>query len=134
MTEQDLKVAQKQELLHKEETTSTDKYFVPPVDIYETDNEVTVVAEMPGVGSEGMDVSLDADVLTIKGRIETIGEDESHKVLLHEYDTGHYLRRFTVAETIDQEKITAALNDGLLKITLPKSTPAKPRKIEVRTE
>ncbi|MDH4318491.1 MAG: Hsp20/alpha crystallin family protein [Desulfobulbaceae bacterium] len=134
MTDKDLKVAQKQELLHKEETTNTDKYFVPPVDIYETDKEVTVVAEMPGVGSEGVDVSLDADVLTIKGCVEPSGENEGHKVLLHEYDTGHYLRRFTVAETIDQDKISAALNDGLLKITLPKSTPAKPRKIEVRTE
>ena len=134
MTNQDLKVANKQELLHKEETTSTDKYFVPTVDIFETENEVTVVAEMPGVDNDGVDISLDADILTIKGRMDIADEDKNWKILLHEYETGHYLRRFTVAETIDQENIAATLNDGLLKIVLPKSMPAQPRKIEVRSE
>lgn len=133
MSEQELKVQHKQEVQHRGETTKPEKYFVPAVDIYETGHDVTVVAEMPGVAATGVDVTLEDDVLTIKGRKE--GEEHPNgRILLQEYETGSYQRRFTVAETIDQEKIRASMNNGMLKVVLPKTAPAKPRKIEVRID
>ena len=131
MSEHELKVQQKQEVQHRGETTKPEKYFIPAVDIFETKHDVTVIAEMPGVTVDGIDVMLEDDVLTITGRKEA-EEFADAKILLQEYESGNYQRRFTVAETIDQEKIKASMNDGLLKVVLPKSEPAKPRKIEVQ--
>lgn len=131
MSEQELKVQQKQEVPRQGEATKPGKYFIPAVDIYETDQEVTVIAEMPGVTARGIEVTLEDDVLTIKGRKEA-EEHPNARVLLQEYESGNYQRRFTVSETIDQDKIRASLNNGLLKVVLPKTEPAKPRKIEVQ--
>lgn len=131
MSEQELRVQQKQEVQHSGETTKPEKYFVPAVDIFETDKQVTVTAEMPGVSGEGVDISLEDDVLTIRGSKQP-EEQTDARILLQEYETGHYLRRFTVSEAIDQEKIEASMNDGLLTVVLPKTTPAQPRKIEVK--
>lgn len=133
MNEHELKVQQKQEVQHKGETTKREKYFIPAVDIFESEGEVTVVAEMPGVTAEGIDVTLEDDVLTIRGRKDE-AELPGGRILLQEYETGNYQRRFTVAETIDQEKIKATVNNGMLRVVLPKTEPAKPKKIEVRTE
>lgn len=133
MSEQQLKVHNKQEVQQRGETTKAEKYFIPAVDIYETEEDVTVVAEMPGVAASGVDVTLEDDVLTIRGRMET-EEPATAGILLQEYESGNYQRRFTVAETIDQEKIKASMNNGLLKVILPKTAPARPRKIEVRVE
>ncbi|NOX80245.1 MAG: Hsp20/alpha crystallin family protein [Deltaproteobacteria bacterium] len=131
MSEQELRVQQKQEVQHSGETTKPEKYFVPAVDIFETEKQVTVTAEMPGVAGEGVDISLEDDVLTIRGSKQP-EEQTDARILLQEYETGHYLRRFTVSEAIDQEKIEASMNDGLLTVVLPKTTPAQPRKIEVK--
>ncbi|MHB1349627.1 MAG: Hsp20/alpha crystallin family protein [Desulfobulbaceae bacterium] len=131
MSEQELKVQHKQEVEQAGEATKPGKFFLPAVDIYETDQEVTVIAEMPGVAAGGIEVTLEDDVLTIKGRKEA-EEHPNARILLQEYEPGSYLRRFTVAETIDQERIKATLNNGLLKVVLPKTEPAKPRKIEVQ--
>ncbi len=131
MSEQELKVQQKQEVQHSGETTKPEKYFVPAVDIFETEKQVTVTAEMPGVSGEGVDISLEDDMLTIRGSKQP-EEQTDARILLQEYESGHYLRRFTVSEAIDQEKIEASMNDGLLTVVLPKTTPAQPRKIEVK--
>ena len=133
MSDQELKVQKKQEVAHSGETTKPDKHFVPAVDIYEDDEKITVVAEMPGVSQDGIEVSLEEDLLTIRGEKQTDELPECRQ-LLQEFETGHYLRRFTVAETIDQENVQAALNDGLLTVVLSKKAPAKPKKIEVRVE
>ncbi len=132
MTEHKLTVHQKQEVQHKGETTKPEKYFIPAVDIYETDKDVTVVAEMPGVAAAGIDVTLEDDVLTIQG-CKTEGDPGAGKILLQEYETGNYQRRFTVGEAIDQDKIKATMEDGMLKVVLPKTEPARPRRIEVQT-
>jgi len=129
MSEQELQVQEKQMVTQDSETTKPDRYFVPAVDIFEDDEKVTVVAEMPGVKNTGVDVALEDDVLTIRG--ERMPEKIEGRVLLQEYESGSYLRRFTVAETIDQDKIHATMHDGLLRVELPKSAPAKPRKIKV---
>jgi len=131
MSEQELKVQHKQEVQHKGETTKPEKYYIPAVDIYETDQDVTVIAEMPGVGAGGIYVTLEDDVLTISGKKES-EELPNARTLLQEYESGNYQRRFTVAETIDQQNIKAVMQNGMLKVILPKTAPAQPRKIEVK--
>ena len=130
MSEQELKVQQKKEVDHQGETTKREKYFIPAVDIFESDTEVTVIAEMPGVTADGIEVTLEDDVLIVRGTKEK--EVLTGRVLLQEYEPGNYQRRFTVAETIDQENIKASVNNGMLRVTLPKAEPVKPKKIEVK--
>ena len=131
MTEKEMQVSKKKEVQQAGEPTKTERQFLPAVDIFETDEAVTVLAEMPGVDKGGVDINLEDDVLTLKGKREGgIGKDEV--VLLKEYESGSYLRRFTVSESIDQEKIEASMQDGILTLKLPKVAPAKPRKIEVK--
>ncbi|WP_028319426.1 Hsp20/alpha crystallin family protein [Desulfobulbus elongatus] len=130
MSEQELKVQEKKAAQPGDETTKTETYFAPHVDIYETEREVTVVADMPGVTVDGVDLSLEDNILTIQGHRAPHGQPG--RLVLEEYEVGHYLRRFTVAEVIDQEKIAATLADGVLTVRLPKAVPAQPRKIEVK--
>ncbi len=131
MTEKEMQVREKQEVQQAGEPTKAERYFMPAVDIYETDEAVTVVAEMPGVAKEGVEVRLEDDTLTIKGT-KTGNGGEGERVLLREFESGHYLRRFTITEIIDQTKIEAAMADGVLTLKLPKVEPAKPRKIVVQ--
>ena len=131
MTEKEMQVREKQEVQQAGEPTKAERYFMPAVDIYESDEAVTVVAEMPGVAKEGVEVRLEDDTLTIKGT-KTGNGGEGERVLLREFESGHYLRRFTITEIIDQTKIEAAMADGVLTLKLPKVEPAKPRKIVVQ--
>lgn len=131
MNDKELKVKQKQEVEHRGETTKPEKHFIPAVDIFENDEQVTVIAEMPGVPIEAIDVSLEEDLLTITGTKQP-DELPHARILIHEYETGHYLRRFTLAETIDREKVKASLNEGMLTIVLPKTVPEQPKKIEIK--
>lgn len=130
MTEQELKVQEKQEANPGGETTKNETYFAPHVDIFETENDVTVIADMPGVTTEGVDLSLEENILTIQGHRAPL--KPSGRVILEEYEFGHYLRRFTVSETIDLDKIQASLADGVLRVRLPKAVPAQPKKIVVK--
>ncbi len=130
MSEKQLQVQEKQSARIQGETTKNETYYAPQVDIYETEKEVIVVADMPGVQPEGVDLSLEDNILTIQGRREEVAH--SGRMVLEEYEPGHYLRRFTVAETIDQEGIEASLADGVLRVRLPKTAPAQPKKIAVK--
>ncbi len=130
MSEKQLQVQEKQSARTQGETTKNETYYAPQVDIYETEKEVIVVADMPGVQPEGVDLSLEDNILTIQGRRKEVAH--SGRMVLEEYEPGHYLRRFTVAETIDQEGIEASLADGVLRVRLPKTAPAQPKKIAVK--
>ena len=131
MTEKAMQVREKQEVQQAGEPTKPERNFVPAVDISETDEAVTVLADMPGVAKEGVEISLEEDTLTIKG-IRSANGNKNERVLLREFETGNYLRRFTIAEIIDQTKIEAAMADGVLTLKLPKVEPAKPKKIAVK--
>lgn len=131
MTDKDLQVQEKQELQTKAESTRNVPMFVPAVDIYESENELTLVADMPGVPIDGVDIDLKDDQLTIRGKAAT--EEQSGTVLLREYAVGDYYRQFTLSNAIDREKIAAAMKDGVLTVVLPKAEAAKPRKIAVQT-
>ena len=127
---QDLTVQQKQEVATKEEKTVPARYYVPPSDIYETAEALTLVMEMPGVEKEDLTVTLEDGVLRVEGRID-FSKYEGLEPVYTEYNVGHYARAFTVSSAIDQDKIEAQLNDGVLTLTLHKTEAAKPRRIAI---
>jgi len=131
MSEKELQVQPKHEVRQGGESTKPEKQFVPAVDIFETEEAVTVVAEMPGVAKTGIEVSLEEGVLTLIG--ERHNGIEKGAPLLREYETGRYVRKFTVSETIDQEHIKATMANGMLTLMLPKLPPVSPRRIEVKS-
>ena len=127
---QELSVQQKKEVTPKEEKTVPARYFVPYTDIYETDEALTLVMEMPGVEKKDVDVQLENDVLRVEGRIDS-SKYEGLEPVYSEYNVGHYARGFTLSDKIDQEGITAELVDGVLILTLRKAKSALPRRIEL---
>lgn len=129
-TAQELAVREKQELASKDEETVPGRYYVPFADIYETDEALCVVMEMPGVEKKDIDVALVNDVLRIDGRID-FSKYEGMEPVYTEYNVGHYTRSFTLSNKIDQEKISAQLEDGVLTLTLPKAKEAQPRRISI---
>lgn len=126
----DIKLHGKTRSAQEGESTKTETYFSPPVDIFETREAVTVVADIPGVTQDNLEISLDDNILTLHGKMTT--ERPSGRVIHEEYENGHYMRRFTVSEFIDQEKIEATLANGVLTVVLPKIVPAQPKRIEVK--
>ena len=106
--------------------------FLPPADIYETNDAILVMTEMPGVGTDGVDITLERRVLTIRGR-SSANEHTGYQRVYNEYADGDYERVFTLSEAIDRDKIEASLRDGVLHLVLPKAEPARARKIELRT-
>jgi HSP20 family protein len=106
--------------------------FVPPADIYETRDNIVVLAEMPGVASDGVDITLERRVLTIRGRSAVI-EHSGYQRVYTEYTDGDYERSFTLSENIDRDRIEATLKNGLLHLVLPKAETAKARRIELKT-
>jgi len=106
--------------------------FMPPADIYETKDSIVLLAEMPGVPSEGVDISLERRVLTIRGR-SAINEHGGYQRVYNEYSDGDYERVFTLSENIDRDRIEATLKDGVLQLVLPKAEAAKARKIELKS-
>lgn len=131
MAEKDIQVREKKEVQTQAETTRNIPVYIPAVDIYETEEALTLVADMPGVSPENVDIDIRDDQLTIRGTVTLEGEGES--VLLREYGVGDYYRQFTLGRIIDQSKIEAAMKDGVLTLTLPKVDKAKPRKVVVKT-
>jgi HSP20 family protein len=131
MEDKDLQLQEKKELQTKAESTRDVPVFVPAVDIYESESALTVVADMPGVSADSLDIDLDNDQLTIRGTAAT--QESEGTVLLQEYSVGDYYRQFTLSDAIDRSKIEATMKDGVLKVVLPKAEAAKPRKITVRT-
>jgi HSP20 family protein len=128
---QELSVQQKKELASKEEKTVPSRYFVPNTDIYETEEALTLVMEIPGVEKKDLDVQLENDVLRVEGRID-FSKYEGLEPVYAEYNVGHFVRSFTLSNKVDQEGIRAELAEGLLTLTLQKAKSAAQRRIEVR--
>lgn len=103
----------------------------PRTDILETDESVFVLAEMPGVPPEGVEVTLDRGVLTIRGQAPEERHDDYRQVHA-EWAAGDFERVFTLSEAIDHDRIRAVQKDGLLTLELPKAAPAKARRIPVQ--
>jgi HSP20 family molecular chaperone IbpA len=107
--------------------------YWPAVDIFEDENAITVLADMPGVKAPHLKIDLRESVLTLSGRV-TRTEEPTETSVLRELEPGTYFRQFTLSETIDQAKIDARLADGVLRLELPKQERARPRQISVRAD
>lgn len=127
---QELAVQEKKEQVTKEEKTVPARYYVQNTDIYETDDALTVVMEIPGVEKKDVDVNIENDVLRVEGRLD-FTKYEGLEPLYTEYNVGHFARAFTLSNKIDQQQIAAELNDGVLTLTLKKVKEAIPRKIAI---
>jgi len=127
---QELALREKKELAAKEEKTVPGRYYVPYTDIYETEDALTLVMEMPGVEKKDLTVTLENDVLRVDGRID-FSKYEGMEPLYTEYNVGHYTRSFTLSNKIDQDGINAQLAGGVLTLTLPKGKDAQPRRIAI---
>jgi HSP20 family protein len=130
-TRQELQVQQKRELDKKQEDTIPARVFLPTADIYETDDALNVVLEMPGVEKNSVDIRVEDGVLKIDGRLD-FSKYQGLQPLYTEYNVGHYSRSFRLPSRIDQTKIAAELKDGVLSLMLPKVEEAKPRTIQVK--
>ena len=128
----ELKIKEKQEVASPAEHTRPGPVFTPAVDIFETDKEITLLADMPGVKADALNVDLRDDTLTLTGDVSPGVESPGEKVY-SEYETGRYYRQFSLSEVVAQDKIDATLSDGVLRLTLPKVEKATPRRIAVQT-
>ena len=106
--------------------------FYPNMDIWENELGITIEAEMPGVDPSGVSVDLKDSTLTISGKVSPPAQEA--RKLRYEYEVGDFYRQIAVSDSIDHEKITATLKDGVLFLFLPKQAPAEPRKIQVQSE
>ena len=128
----DLKVREKQEVASPAEQMKPGLVFTPDVDIFETDSEIILLADMPGVKGDDLTIDLRDNVLTLMGGA-AVAAATDEQVIVGEFQTGRYYRQFNLSEVIDQGKIDAQLNDGVLRLQLPKVAKATPRKIAVKT-
>jgi HSP20 family protein len=130
-TRQELSVQKKREYETREETTIPARVFLPTTDIFESTDALTVILEMPGVEKSNVDVRVEDGVLSVQGRLD-LSKYQGLQPLYTEYNIGHYARSFQLSSKIDQTKISAELQDGVLSLSLPKIEEAKPRTIQVK--
>ncbi len=114
------------------EATRGDVYFTPQVDIYETDKELVLLADLPGVRPEDVDLRFERGELVLHGRVRPRHPETGR--LAGEYDVGDFYRVFNVHESIDAGKISAEMKNGVLTVHLPKVAAAQPRQINVRAQ
>lgn len=133
-TSKELEV-QKQEAQtpEKGERTRTTPVYIPRADIFETEGQVIVIADMPGVSESSVDITLEKNTLTIRGQVEPESNPE-YTLSYAEYGVGDYERSFVLSNKIDQERIEASVKNGVLRLLLPKQEEAKARKIQVKAE
>ena len=129
-TSKELKVQEKKEVTAPAEQTQPGVVFAPNVDIFETDQQINLVADLPGVAPDRLNIDLRDNILTLSGDVVPLeGADE--KAIFIEYPTGRFYRQFTLSDVINQSRIDAHLKDGVLRLSLPKVEKATPRTISV---
>ena len=127
---QELQVQQKREIENKQEATIPARMFIPAADIYENQDQLTVILEMPGVDREHIDLRVEDGVLSVTGNLD-FEKYKGLQPLYTEYNVGNYKRSYRLSSAIDQSKIKAELKDGVLTLVLPKAEKAKPKTIQV---
>lgn len=113
----------------REETRANDKYIRPAVNIIETEEGLTLTADLPGAAKEALDVNVEKGILTISAQVSHAMPGQSAYT---EFELANYYRQFSIPESLDHEKARAELANGILTLRVPKAEVAKPRKIEVK--
>jgi HSP20 family molecular chaperone IbpA len=113
----------------REETREQERYITPPVDIFEIKDGLSVIADLPGVDQQGLDVRVADGVLTIEGRTKHVAPGTP---FAREYELLNFYRQFELPDEVDAERISAQLRHGVLLLQLPKKEKAKPRQISVQ--
>jgi HSP20 family protein len=119
--------------LQQDESGAITSAWYPAVDVFEDKDAVKIVAELPGVKSQDVKLSLESNTLTIRGEKKQQAEERSDRVHRYERSYGSFERAFVLPSTVDGEKISADYRDGVLTVTVPKAERARPREIPVRT-
>jgi len=126
---------QKQEVETTEgiERTRATRVYVPKVDIYSNAEGIVIIADMPGVKENDLDITLEKDILTINGYVSTsLQAPEGYELAQGEYGVGDFHRSFTIPDEIYRDSIEAGLNAGVLTVRLPKAPEAQARKITIQ--
>jgi HSP20 family molecular chaperone IbpA len=113
------------------ERTRERQVFSPRADVYETGEEIVVMADMPGVREDSVDITLEKNVLTIQGKVEAPSR-EGFQRAYGEFEDGDYERSFALSEGVDRNSIKATVKDGVLRLALPKAKEVAARKIPVK--
>jgi HSP20 family protein len=121
----------KQMATGREGTRAQERYIQPPVDIYETPEGLVLLADLPGVAPSDLTVRLEENILTIQGKAKHAVAAEP---IYREFELANFFRQFELSDQVDQAKIAARLNNGVLTLELPKAEKAKPRQIPVQVE
>lgn len=124
-------VANEQETVRPEPVQREREFYVPPVNIFETNDHFVLEADLPGVTKDGLEITVEDNELTIIGRRNDLQEVPNAEVLYQETRPGDFRRVFELDPTIDTAKISAKVQQGVLTLTLPKAEKVKPRKISV---
>jgi len=128
--DQSLTVQEKQELQSRDEQTVPGRFYVPSTDIYENEEELVVVVEVPGVAREDVAINVENDQLSISARLN-FDKYDNYQPVYTEYNVGNFTRNFHLSNKIDSSAIDAKMKDGVLTLRLPKIPEAKPRKVKV---
>ncbi len=128
MSEKELQKKEKQKIEAKSEVIKEDAFFTPDVDIYENDDGIILIADMPGTASDDVDIHVEGNELKIQGKVAAKAPGSP---LIEEYRSGDHSRLFALSDIIDQENIQASIKEGVLRVELPRAQGAKPRKIAV---
>jgi HSP20 family protein len=107
--------------------------FTPPIDIYDGDEGLVLIADLPGVSLDSLDLQVQDNKLSLLGRVPHAAP-ENARLIHKEYDEGDFLRSFILSEEVDHERITAKLNNGVLEVVLPRAAKSPPRRIQVQSE
>jgi HSP20 family molecular chaperone IbpA len=129
MINKDMEV-QKPGTLSKEGTRNLEYSQTPAIDIFETDDGLTLLADVPGLAKDDLEINFDQGVLTLEGKASHV---QSGEKLFREFSVTGYYRQFRIPESIDPDKTSAELKDGVLTLQLHKAEAAKPKRIEVKT-
>jgi len=114
-----------------DEALEKESWIAPLVDIYETQDDYFLTASMPGVKKEDVKIKLEEGHLVLMGRIN-YNDAVNRKYVLHETEIGNYYRRFKISDSVDESKIDAKLDNGILNVKLPKHERIKPKTIEIK--
>jgi HSP20 family protein len=115
----------------RDESARDQPFVVPPVDVYENESRITLLADLPGVAHDRLGVRVDGETLVIEASAST-AQPESMQLIYGEAQYPSYRRQFTLSRELDTSRIEAALKDGVLQLQIPRREEAKPRRIEVR--